>query len=182
MPGNTSLVNYGIQTEQSDLRAHVCVYAQKVYVYRTPDGVNLIQSGMYQAKPTYTAGIITALGCAVPVSSIPGVASVDIPQVWLDVLNFSERDTPTAKGEKAIKVVKGLLNKGRFPLLPLTVKEVDDRQMQIAGTDIHISLEMKVKIQVKCDYKGGVGDGMAKYVCTGNLYLQTAECNPFGYK
>lgn len=174
---NTKLVEYGIQTEQSDLRAHVCVLAKNVYVYRTADGVGMVQSGKYTTKPTYTRGILTAKGCVVPANSIPGVEVIAIPQSWLDKLAFSEADSPTTKGEKAIKVVKGLLNKGMFPLLPLTIAEVEDKQMQIQGTDIQISLEMKVKIQVKCDYRGGVGPN-----CTGNLYLQTSECNPFQYR
>jgi hypothetical protein len=38
---NTKLVDYGIQTEESDLRAHVCVNARQVYVYPTKKGVEV---------------------------------------------------------------------------------------------------------------------------------------------
>lgn len=174
MTGNTKLIEYGIQNEQSDLRAHVCVLAEKVYVYRTVDGISAMQSGKYRSKPAYTADIVTAWGYIVPALDIPSITWANIPRSWLDKLQFSEMESTSSKGEKAIKVVKGLLNRGYFPLLPLTVTEIEDTQLQISGADIHVTLNMQVSIQVKCDYRGGVGDG-----CTGNLYLQTAECNPF---
>lgn len=173
--GNTQLVEYGIQTEESDIRAHVCVLAKTVYVYRTIDGLSCVLSGKYARRPVYTGTIVTAQGYAVPANDVPGCQVVTIPDPWLNHLRFSNDDSTSIKGEKAIKVVKGLLKTGRFPLLPIDVSEVDDEQMQISGTDIKVSLSVDVKIQVKCDYRGGNGP----YSCTGNLFLQVTECNPY---
>ncbi len=36
MGQRTQLANYGIHTEQSDWRVHVCVLARKVYVFAGP--------------------------------------------------------------------------------------------------------------------------------------------------
>jgi len=77
----------------------------------------------------------------------------------------------SVKGAKAVRVVTELLRIGWFPL-PVDPQIIDDVDMQIKGTDINVRASFK--IQVKCDYKGGIGPG-----CTGRLYLQVAENNPF---
>jgi hypothetical protein len=155
------------------------VLTKKVYVFRTQAGVDAINTGKYNQPfvrtPVNGKRVITAQGYAVPISGIVGIESVEIPDSWFAKLDIRENESTSMKGAKAIKVVKGLLNKGWFPLLPVTVTEVDDTHLQISGTDIHVDLQVKVSIQVKCDYKGG----LPKPPGTGNLFLQTAECNPF---
>lgn len=84
---------------------------------------------------------------------------------------FRQDDSTTIKGEKAVAVVARLLQIGYFPL-PVDPRVILDADLQIAGTDIIV--QAKYRIQVKCDYEGGEG-----MICTGNLYLQTAEINPF---
>jgi hypothetical protein len=59
---------------------------------------------------------------------------------------------------------------GRFPI-EFDPKIVEGRGLQIEGMDIIVNC--KVKIQVKCDFTGG-----RKPLGSGNLFLQTAECNP----
>lgn len=174
--GNTKLVNYGIQTEDSDLRAHVCVASGKVYVYKTEDGAQLVKRlPPSRLRQTWSNGYVTAEGYPVKPNEIKSCSCVDIPELVWSHINFSRNDNPTVKGQKAIAVVRWMMNRGCFPLLPLNVEEVDDTALQVKGQDIIVALSINVKVQVKCDYDGGEG---GKY---GTLYLQVRECNPFGF-
>lgn len=131
-----------------------------------------MQSGKYKARPGYQKGYDspTSMGFLVPPKDI--ARCVPIPaKAIIDLYKFSEGDNTSAKGEKAVLVVAKLLRYGWFPL-PVDPQIIEDADMQITGTDINV--HAKFKIQVKCDYKGGEGSG-----CTGNLFLQTAEINPF---
>lgn len=173
MIGNTTLIEYGIQNEDTDIRAHVGVLAATVYVYPTQTGKRLIESGRYEQKPVKTGNIITALGCVVPWRDIPGVKTIAIPDSWMQKISFGVLDSTTVKGEKAVKIVSGMLKQGMFPL-PVDPRVINESQLQISGLDILV--ELRTKIQVKCDYRGGG----SKPICTGNLFLQTHECNPWG--
>ncbi len=168
------LVEYGILQEKSDVRAHVSVVGRCVYVYPTSAGVSCVRSGKYRkagaSQEIYGRKEQTAVGCLVPPSDILGCSVVDIPDHIMEKANFRKIDTTTDKGKKAVRVVQWLLRAGRFPLWPEST-EVTDEQMQLEGTDI--LLTMNLRIQVKCDWKAGDRPG-----CTGNLYLQTAESNP----
>lgn len=172
--GNTQLVNYGIQSEESDIRAHVSIATRHVYIYSTKLGLGIIaQPNGYRLVPVYTGNIQTAKGYLVPPGDIPGCEHVSIPDdVFVDV-KFSIRDNTSEKGRKAVLVVRQMLKRGLLPI-DLKVEEIDDEAIQISGTDIIVST--KVKIQVKCDWKAG----HRELGGTGNLFLQVAECNPLG--
>lgn len=170
--GNSTLVDYGIQTEGSSLRAHVCVIVQRIYVYPTACGIQAIKTGKYTARPVYTGAIQTATGYAVPWNEIPRCVSVGVPNWLMSRAAFDEDDTTTKKGEKAVWLCKTMLEFGAFPL-PSMPEVIDDTRLQIEGTDIIIT--MNARIQVKCDYRGGAKE----HGGTGNLFLQTAECNPY---
>lgn len=172
-PGNTTLVDYGIQNEESDIRAHVCVNTKKVYVFPTSSGQRTIDRGIYKKVPVHTKGITTATGYLVPPDDIDGLEIVDIPNDWMNKVNFKLDESTTRKGNKAVAIVKGLIKHGMFPL-GLESKEITDMDMQIKGLDIVI--DKMPTIQVKCDYKGG----HRHFGGTGNLFLQVSECNPFG--
>lgn len=167
--GNTKLVSYGIQNEKSDLRAHVCVKIKKVYIYPTEAGIEAVFSGKHPLAPAYTGSIKTATGYLVPPGCISNCEVFKIPDKWWKRVNFKDFDNTTIKGEKAVRIVKNMIIKGMMPALKLKYEEVTEKDLQIEGTDIII--RSKAKIQVKCDYKGGEGG-------TGNLFLQTSECNP----
>lgn len=178
--GNISLVDYGIQTEQSDIRAHVGVLSGKVYVYSTVKGLETLQAGvekgLYRALPVHTAvghrGLVqTATGYAVPVAHIRHMA-IDAADI-IKAQGFSESDNTTAKGDKAVAVVEHLLRRGLFPL-PVQPAIVSDINLQREGLDLVVRGSWR--IQVKCDWRAGTGAPG----CTGNLFLQTQECNPFG--
>ena len=169
------LVDYGIHTEESDIRAHVCVIAGKTYVYRTQHGVKVLESGRYKSRLAYQPGVsyATANGYPVPWTDIPGI--VPIPCGWLiEEMGFNETDSTSLKGQKASRVVERLIRIGWFPL-PIVASEVTDANIQRSGIDLIVS--GRWRIQVKCDYKGG-GDKSNGSRTTGNLYLQVAECNP----
>jgi len=166
-----SLFEYGILQEKSDLRAHVSVVGECVYVFQTSSAVRAIKSHHYHEAPAYTGSILTAMGLLVPPFDIDGLRVVDIPADVVAAVDFNKADNTTSKGNKAVEVVRVLLNRGLFPM-NAAPEIVEDKQMQISGLDILVKME--VKIQVKCDWKCGVSDG-----CSGNLYLQIAESNPY---
>lgn len=175
MLGNTELVEYGIQNEDSDIRAHVCVAVQRVYVYPTASGVEAINSGKYRKLPAYTrvngTRIKTAEGFVIPPAHLRKCVYMPIPDHLIDRLAFNPTDSTTEKGEKAVQVITWFLRHGGFPL-SVHGEVIEDQDLQVDGLDIYIRL--KAKIQVKCDYNGGpkpLGG-------TGNLFLQVAECNP----
>ena len=76
------------------------------------------------------------------------------------------------KGLQALRIVKEMLRRGLIPI-SMGVTVVSDMEMQIAGTDIIVTAH--ARIQVKCDYMAGP----ESLGGSGNLYLQTHECNPF---
>lgn len=176
VPGNAKLVDYGIQSEQSDIRAHVCVVVERVYVYPTRLGIEAISRGDYRKVPVYTyrnnIRTKTAEGYLVPPKDIPRCVHMPIPDWLLAKLDFSPKDSTTAKGEKAVAVVTTFLRGGGFPL-PVTGRVIKSHNLQVDGLDIYVDL--KARIQVKCDYRGGPEELGG----TGNLFLQTAECNPY---
>lgn len=184
-PGGTrELVDSGIQTENSDIRAHVCPVVRLVYVYPTECGITAINSGKFRKYPGFQEGVEepTSEGYLVPPFAIERQAAVSVnDNVW-EALAFSKSDSPTEKKEKSERLVRGMLKQGIFPL-PAKAKTVHDKNEQIAGTDFiveDISLpegKTALRIQVKCDFDGGDKDRGG----TGNLFIQVAECNPLGY-
>ena len=168
---NRLLVEYGIRQEQSDIRAHVSVLGRCVYVYPTCYGLEAVQSGGYRSAPARTGDVVTAMGYLVPPDRIKQCRRVAIPEHIMAKAAFEEGESTSSKGEKALRIVSWLLRAGRFPLWtePQVVDELD---MQTDGMDIIVS--MRARIQVKCDWRCGDGEG-----CTGNLYIQTQECNPY---
>lgn len=174
-----TLFEYGILQEKSDIRAHVSVIGRCVYVFQTANAIKAIKTKKYPEAPAFTGSIKTANGLLVPPFDIDGIRVVDTPDDVMDLMNFNNTDSTSAKGNKAVEVVKHLLRRGLFPMNanPETIEDrqmqiIEDRQMQISGLDILVKME--VKIQVKCDWGAGVGPG-----CTGNLFLQIAESNPY---
>ena len=175
-PGNTQLVDYGIQNDKSDVRAHVGVLAKQVYVFKTKDGFEAIDPRRHRKRPAFTRGIRTAEGYCVPDGDIPSCMSIPIPNgIFAEsrIGTYPEKGRRSEKGQAAVFIVTEMLKRGLLPL-QLEITEIDDKTMQIRGEDVHV--KANIKIQVKCDYRAGNGHPR----CTGNLYLQIAECNPFG--
>lgn len=167
------LIAYGIQNEQSDIRAHVGVLSGKVYVYRTEDGLKAIETFDRKPRPASQPGVnfVTAYGFAVPWRDIPRIVAIPCKSL-IDMHNIRESDSTSDKGDKAAQVVETLIRYGWFPL-PVEPQSVTSASIQRQGVDLIV--QGKWRIQVKCDFRAG--DGHEK--CTGNLYLQIAERNPF---
>lgn len=166
---NTKLINYGIQNEKSDFRAHVSSTASAVYLFTTEEGNKAISTGIYLLRSVTTGSIITAQGYAVPTSNIKDIHCIKIPVDIINTEKIQNTDSQKVKGDKAVNIVKKMLVIGVIQL-PISVENITDKVMQIEGTDIIVK-RPDVKIQVKCDFKAG-------YPGTNNLFLQISECNP----
>jgi|TARA_R110000824_G_C14859724_1_gene641039 hypothetical protein len=165
-----SLREHGIQTEDSDIRCHVAPGTRNVFVFRTAAALHVMGDGPERTASQPGVSGVTGRGRVVPWDAIPGMRRIR----WYSVewWTWFARDQSTSeKGAHAVQVVQHLLGAGRFPLWCGDVDESKDATIQIAGTDIVVA--GRWRIQVKCDYDAGPGG-------TGNLFLQTAECNPLG--
>ena len=178
----TSLVDYGIQNEESDIRVHVCPQIRRVYVYPTNCGVEAIETNVYRRVFGYQPGWDkpTSEGYLVPPDCIKNCVELMFRELAWNALNFKEDDTTSTKGDKAVTLVKSMLKRGLLPL-PTESEVIDERDMQISGTDIFVKAnclkERDIRIQVKCDFKGG----RKNLGGSGNLFLQVRESNPFGH-
>lgn len=174
--GNVKLVRYGIGEEESDYRVHVCFVEGYVYVFPTEDANLLIKTFGFVNRPAYQTSqngkkIKTAKGYPVPVESIKScghLQRVKIPNDISEKYPIWKDDREDIKGKQAEKIVEAMCKKGLISVKPEMERTSSDEQKK--GQDF----KSKPSIwQVKCDYKGGSTG-------TGNLYIQTEECNPFG--
>lgn len=168
---NTQLVNYGIHEEKADLRFHVGVVTKRVFIFEPKYILRLIASGKYPSAFAYTGNIKTANGYLIPPGDIPNLREAQIPWDIYSEAMFNEKDSTSIKGFKAMRVVRKMISLGLISSIIDTV-DVNDRELQIEGTDI-IPIFAE-SYQVKCDWKAGP----KSLGGSGNLYIQTAECNP----
>jgi len=175
----SDLVDFGIQNENSDQRAHVCPVVKRVYVYPTVEALKLIKNCAYPKRNAYQPGCKqqTAEGFLVPAKHIPKCIGLEVRNsVWAYIDLKEDQDT-TLKGQKAVCLITGMIKKGLYPI-PALAEEVKARDLQIDGQDIILKWSRDEQdahiIQVKCDFKGGPKNLGG----TGNLFLQTAERNP----
>ena len=170
------LYDYGIQNEDSHIRAHVCPQVKRVYVYPTDQGIKALQNG--REALGYQPGVdgATAKGKLVKPFDISKCVSLQINDRAWDAFKFNVEEETTIKGEKAVKLIVGMIKAGLFPLpAGIIIDPNVSKAIQIKGDDIYVWTQKScVKIQVKCDFRGG-----EKHLGgTGHLYLQTAERNP----
>ena len=168
------LIDYGIREENSSRRVHVCPVVKKVYFFKTQAGIYAIDMGHYDEKHPTQGQYITAAGYAVPCQDINGIFEVAPPDNIWDLVAFSQYDREDVKGKKAEQVAiycfrNGLFSYGIVNALP---QEVKDISIQKEGADLIV--QPWGHVQVKCDYRGGIGVGG-----TGNLFIQVAEWNPY---
>jgi hypothetical protein len=170
------LFEYGIHNEASNIRAHVAPLACCVFVFPTICGVRAMKGK--QKKFAYQPGVDypTAEGALVKPREIANLRTIKIHPSRLE--GFSEDLTTSEKGDKAVEIVQAMLKHGKFPLW-FEGEFVKDVDVQTTGTDVIV--QGKWKIEVKCDYRASTERGEPNKLCTGNLFLQTAERNPFRY-
>lgn len=167
------LVEYGIHTEESDYRAHVCVVVHRLYWFRTVNGKTTVEDGNFPEVSVTVNGQVTAYGCLVPPGAIPFCQEYDIPSSVMGKAAFDAKDSASAKGDKAARVVRYMLAKKLIPHPTITFELIPEgHPLQMQGCDIRILLDAKV--EVKCDWNGGPKEAGG----TGNLFLQTHERNP----
>lgn len=165
------LFEYGIQTENSDIRAHVSVVNKTIYVFPTRRGVEAIaerpRAERYASQRDVTGP--TAKGWLVPVGDIRDLRRIRFP-TWEGWCQFAPTLSTAQKGALALACVVAAMKRVGFPFW-LDAAEDERENMQVAGTDLVVFCRKKV--QVKCDYYGG-----DKPAGTGNVFLQRAERNP----
>ncbi len=171
MNADPELFEYGIQTENSDIREHVSVINRCIYVFRTANGIKAIERYHPPLKPATQPGATgaTAEGWILKVDQIPDLRAI-YGSKWRRWDEFSESMTTSEKGNLAVQCVCDCMAAGKFPLW-VDATEDERKNIQIKGTDIVVFC--RKKIQVKCDWRSGPPPG------TGNLFLQKAERNPF---
>ena len=173
------LFDYGIQNEDSHIRAHVCPQVKRVYIYPTSEGIRALSNG--REAYGYQPGVAepTAKGYLVEPFKIGKCLALQINnRVW-EHFKFQENETTTEKGRKAVKLVVSMIKEGLFPLPTAIIANADlSKNIQVKGDDVIVWTQKAcIKIQVKCDFRGGE----KQLGGTGYLYLQTAERNPLKY-
>lgn len=162
----TELVEYGIHDEQSDIRAHVSPLDETIYVFPTINGIQAVEwysPPLVDAKQPGVNGI-TARGWLVRPFWIIELREIHFQWRWWQ--HYKDDFSTDRKGRYAVACVRACMRAGYFPIW-FDAKEDNDRNVQIAGTDLLIFCHKR--IQVKCDTPSAR---------TGNLFLQQAECNP----
>lgn len=169
------LCEYGIQTEGSDIRAHVSVVNKTVYAFQTEAGIKAISDNDAPTRTATQPGVDgpTAEGWLVKPEWIDDIRALRFLS-WPHWGEFTQDMTTSQKGDLAVRCVIDIMAAGRFPLW-IEAGEATDKDVQISGVDILLCC--KKRIQVKCDWRAG-----EKPLGTGNLFLQKAERNPLGYK
>jgi hypothetical protein len=170
------LFDYGIHNEASNIRAHVAPLASCVFVFPTICGVKAMKGK--QKKLAYQPGVDypTAEGALVKPCEIAHLRTIRLHPDRFE--GFTEQLSTSEKGDKAVEIVQMMLKFGKFPLW-LEGEFVKDVSIQTTGTDVVV--KGKWKIEVKCDFRASAEKGSPNKLCTGNLFLQTAERNPFHY-
>lgn len=165
------LFEHGIHTEDSDVRAHVSVVNQTIYVFPTRSGLEAIERYRPPVRPAFQQGVEgpTAEGWIVKVEWIADLRRLQFKS-WDGWSRFNPNASTSQKGALAVECVVETMRLGRFPFW-VNATEDQRQDVQIKGTDLLIFCRKRV--QVKCDYASG-----DKPLGTGNLYLQNAERNP----
>jgi len=177
MIANTRLVDYGIQSCESEYTVHVCPKSGKVYVFRTQIGQELARTHLYLEKSVWTKlpgnkRCETAKGYPVPWNHFAGIRFYDIPDDLLRTHGKLEKASTSQKGGWAEQVFQKMCEHGLIDH-DTTSATVDDLDRQIRGIDVEVQAPT---YQVKYDGPGG----HKEFGGTGNLFLQTQECNPLG--
>jgi hypothetical protein len=173
------LFQYGIHNEASNLRAHVAPLARRVFIFPTISGKKAALMPGLRERMAFQPGVkhATAMGKLVKPGSIENIQSILISDKRFD--GFTEDLSTSEKGDRAVLIVQELLKAGRFPLW-VEGEFIKDTQIQINGTDVIVKGQWK--IEVKCDFRASLEPESPHPRCTGNLFLQIAECNPLNMK
>jgi len=164
------LFEYGIQTERSDVRAHVSAVNRSVYVFPTANAIAAIEREQPVLRTATQPGVQgpTAEGWLVRPEWIADLRTLRFLS-WSGWPEYNATMTTSEKGAWAVRCVIEAMRIGRFPFW-VDATEDERADVQIEGTDILVFCRKRV--QVKCDARSGPPPG------TGNLFIQRAERNP----
>lgn len=157
------------------MRVHVCPYVQRVYIFPTSKAIDALDSGNYNPLNGHQDGVEgrTSVGYNVPPKDIEECIALTLRNRTWEYLCFKRSESTNIKGRKAIKLVTKMIHRG---MLPLPADTERNPTLDVQGTDIFARFpEACLRIQVKCDFKGGAED-LGGY----GLFLQTHERNPLG--
>lgn len=171
--GRSSLIEYGIASEGSDIRAHVTIPGRQIVVFRTADMKALVEANNWPRVGASQPGVngrTTGIGHLVPITAIEPVCIIRSAACpWHKWSHWMRMDTDE-KGRVAVSIVKAAIRANKFPFWVCACGVGVD--LDIRGTDIYVNTDRK--IQVKHDgkaYPKELGG-------SGNLFIQTHECNP----
>jgi hypothetical protein len=172
MTDESGLYKYGIEEEQSDIRAHVSFIGRCVTVFRTADILALVSANAYRETTATQQGVSgpTAKGVLVPIADIEPKYILTSDKCPWQKFNAEKTDL-AALGRNAVAVVKAAIKANKFPMWVCGIVETD-KEIDIQGTDIVVNARRR--IQVKCDW----GACPKEDGGTGNLFIQTHERNP----
>lgn len=177
-----TLVEYGIQTEESDYRVHIGFAAAMAYAFPTEAGCEAVKwCELIGKPPNYAKDPCvtdhrgpTARGYRISPDQIYALQAIRIPPaiLALDRCRCSLHDTTSKKGQAAVAVARAMIGRGliRFPAITTEIRDYD---LQLVGQDILVTSE--IRIQIKCDFMAGF---VYRNGTVGGLYLQTHERNP----
>lgn len=175
--GNTVLVKYGIEEENSDHRVHVCGLFNIAYSFKSEEMLEFINANTFKARDVSSYGIVTAKGFLVPIKKASQVGVIKehiLPSyIWTPC---NKESSEKNKGIWAVGVAKKSIENNIVTFdSSIQTKEINTLVEQINGKDILV-VNNKISVQVKCDlracYRHHHENG------TGNLFIQTHECNP----
>ena len=171
---NQKLFEHGIMQDESDYRIHVGFRVGAIYVFPTESGKAAVRSGKYPVKYAGQQGTSLTTSQAIIPSwrELRGVKEIKIPDGLLQAANCKKSESTSIKGKKAVMIVQAMHQMGLIPIR-FTITEIKSESMQIKGVDMATK---PITLQVKCDFECGDKSKGG----TGNLYLETHECNPLG--
>lgn len=175
--GNTKLIEYGIRQEKTDYRIHVCGLSNVCYVFETAKMVQYlnVNEDKLRQVDVKTYGVITAKGYLVSIANFLNLGigkEYILPSyIWK---NVSEKDSEKNKGVWAVGITKKAIE-SNIIVFNFVVKEETNIVKQIQGQDLLI-VNNELKVQVKCDFRACLKQQHERG--TGNLFIQTWECNP----
>lgn len=165
------MIKYGIDEEESDIRAHVSLPGKCITVFRTADMRALLERNSYPTRMAGQKGVdgFTSKGHVVPITDVnPKYILTSKFYQWdkwdHDAMSCGE------KGDMAVDCVRAAIIANKFPLWVCGIVN-DQVEIDIEGTDILVS--SRRRIQVKYDWLAYPKPGGS-----GKLYIQTHECNP----
>lgn len=175
--GNTKLVKYGIEEENTDYRIHVCGLTNICYVFETKKMIDYLKITKQKLREieVKTYGVVTAKGYLVSIADFLNLGigkEYFLPSyIWKSI---GSNECEKNKGIWAVGIAKRAIEHNVI-FFKYIVKEESNVVKQIQGQDLLI-VNNEIKAQVKCDYRACLKANNS--FGTGNLFIQTWECNP----